>query len=133
MLREYQRALNDSVWPGGITLHQEANFYTTPFISPLKLIYLPAKLQPFQFRSASKRAACGEAAREQRQIRGGENLRLQDNLRGKLTDGWRKTPGPDSVHLFRPNDWRLEIERSKLRNARGEARRDETGTETQQN
>lgn len=76
MLREYQRALNDSVWPRGITLHQEANFYTTPFISPLKLIYLLGKLQPFQFRSASKRAACGEAVPEQRQIRGGETSRI---------------------------------------------------------
>lgn len=34
MLREYQRELNDSVWPGGITLHQEAHFlYNTPPIS----------------------------------------------------------------------------------------------------
>lgn len=29
MLREYQRELNDSVWPEGITLRQEAHFYTT--------------------------------------------------------------------------------------------------------
>lgn len=82
ILKEYQGALNDSVWPGGITLHQEANFYTTPFISPLKLIYLPAKLQPFQFRSAWKRAACGEAVREQRQIRGGGNLRSETTPSG---------------------------------------------------
>lgn len=30
MLRVYQWELNDSVWPEGITLHQEAHFYTTP-------------------------------------------------------------------------------------------------------
>lgn len=93
MLKEYQGALNDSVWPGGITLHQEANFYTTLFVSPLKLIYLLAKLQAFQFGAAWKRAACGEAVREERQIRGGgtcvQTRRLQDNLRGKVTDGRR--------------------------------------------
>lgn len=66
MLREYQRELDDSVWPGGITLHQEAHFYTTPLLSPLILIYLLAKLQPFQFRSALKHAAYSEEVREQR-------------------------------------------------------------------
>lgn len=67
MLREYQRELNDSVWPGGITLHQEAHFYTTPFLSPLILIYLLAKLQSFQLRSALKNAAYRVEVREQRE------------------------------------------------------------------
>lgn len=67
MLREYQRELNDSVWPRGITLHQEAHFYTTPPISLLTLIYLLAKLQPFLFRSALKHVAYTEEVREQRE------------------------------------------------------------------
>lgn len=67
MLREYQRELNDSVWPGGIILHQEAHFYTTPLLSPLILIYLLAKLQSFQFRSALKHAAYRVEVMEQRQ------------------------------------------------------------------
>lgn len=62
MLREYQRELNDSVWPGGITLHQEAHFYTTSPLSPLLLIYPLAKLQPFQFRPALKHAAYMEGS-----------------------------------------------------------------------
>lgn len=42
-------------------------FYTTPLLSPLRLIYLLAKLQPFQFRSALKHAAYREEVREQRE------------------------------------------------------------------
>lgn len=131
MLKEYQGALNDSVWPGGITLHQKANFNTTPFISPLKLIYLLAKLQPFQFRWAWNRAACVEAAREQRQIRGGrtcvQKRRLQDNLRGKLTDGRRKRQDQTWFIFFCPNNCRLEIESSN--SATSEAEGDETETQ----
>ena len=67
MLREYQRELNDSVWPGGITLHQEARFYTTSRLSALIFIYLLTKLQPFQFRSALKHAAYRKEVREQRE------------------------------------------------------------------
>lgn len=63
-VRDYQRELNHSVWPGGITLHQEAHFYTTSLLSFLILIYLLAKLQPFQFRSALKHAAYKEESRE---------------------------------------------------------------------
>ncbi len=46
MLREYQRELNDSIWPRGITPHKEAHFYTAPLLSALILIYLLAKF-PF--------------------------------------------------------------------------------------
>lgn len=67
MLREYQRALNDSVWPGGITLHQKAHFHTTPLISALRLIFLLAKLQSLQFRLAWKCAACRDKVKEQRE------------------------------------------------------------------
>lgn len=66
-LREYHRELNDPVWPGGITLQQEAHFYTTPLLSPLILIYLLAKLHPFQFRSALKHTAYREEVSEQRE------------------------------------------------------------------
>lgn len=66
MLREYQRELNDSVWPEGITLRQEAHFYTTSLLSPHILIYLCAKLQPFQFRSPLKQAGYREEVMEQR-------------------------------------------------------------------